>query len=194
MIQEILQYHKVYSRWVWRKLMPDIKERHVGACKMLLRRIETESNVFFSVHSRRGRMLNLVGTARYQAGMQRVQAHFVARPKTFRRFRHTARLCSRSPGTMKDQKSNSTCTETQCQQARRNVSCSITIWGFWLSQRALICKLFVYLRRGINSRFNVFSAFYIRYTQTTRHRAILFCFGPIKPVFGGKRTLYRWWA
>jgi histone-lysine N-methyltransferase SETMAR len=46
MIHDVLQYHKVSTRWVPKQLIPELKERRVDVCEILLRRYEAEEDGF----------------------------------------------------------------------------------------------------------------------------------------------------
>jgi histone-lysine N-methyltransferase SETMAR len=45
-IHDMLQYHKVSARWVPKQLIPELKERRVDVCEILLRRYEAEGDGF----------------------------------------------------------------------------------------------------------------------------------------------------
>jgi len=45
-LHDVLQFHKVYARWVPRQLTAELKERRVDAFKELYKRFETEGDGF----------------------------------------------------------------------------------------------------------------------------------------------------
>jgi hypothetical protein len=45
-IHDVLQYQKVSARWVPKQLIPELKERRVDVCEILLRRYEAEGDGF----------------------------------------------------------------------------------------------------------------------------------------------------
>jgi hypothetical protein len=46
-MHDVFQYLKMCGRWVPRQLTPELKERHMGACKELLGHCQTEWVLFF---------------------------------------------------------------------------------------------------------------------------------------------------
>ena len=45
-VHDVLQFHKMSARWVPRQLTAELKERRDDACQELLKRFETEGDVF----------------------------------------------------------------------------------------------------------------------------------------------------